>query len=154
MSQWLGIVIAAAALALSLYTLVTQELRGRRAERRADMTVSFHWLTSRAYVELEGREPVMAGYHLVLSNRGPAAATDVDVTLRDESGRQLRLLDVERGELPLAEMAAGARYPIPWAYEPFRQHSRRFEATLTWADGNGNQQRVVPLRRGQLPPAP
>jgi hypothetical protein len=150
-SEWFGIIIAALALALSILTWITQYRRQVTAERRADVTVFFHWLQSMAHVEIPGHEPVSAGYHLVLLNRGPAGAREVTLTLRDAKGRNLKLLDLDQSELPLSVLDVDGRYPIPFVYEPFSRHARRFEATLTWTDGHGEQKRVVPLRRGQLP---
>jgi hypothetical protein len=150
-NDWIGVLIAGLAFALSAATWFLQYRRQVLAERRADVTVSFHWLTNMARVEISGRAPLTAGYHLVLSNRGPAAARSVSLTLKDSGGRMLTLLDLERDELPLPVLDANGRYPIPFLYEPFTRHARRFEASLTWTDGDGRHERVVPLRRGQLP---
>ena len=150
-SDWLGVFIAGLAFALSGATWFMQYRRQVQTELRADVTVSFHWLTNMAQVELPGREPLSAGYHLVLANRGPAAAHSLSVELKDSRGRELTLLDVEPSELPLRVLDANGRYPIPFLYEPFTRHARRFEAKLNWTDGNGDHESVVPLRRGQLP---
>lgn len=93
----------------------------------------------------------MAGYHLVVTNQGPAAARNVDVKVTDSDGRPLKLLDLGPDEFPLRVLDTNGRYPIPWIYEPFRRHERRFEATVSWTDGAGPHQRRIPLRRGQLP---
>ena len=151
MSDWLGVLIAGLAFALSGTTWFTQHRRQVLAERRADVTVSFHWLTSKAQVTLPGRDPLTAGYHLVLANRGPAAARSLSLELRDSTSHELTLLDLEPDELPLRVLDANSQYPIPFLYEPFTRHARRFEATLTWTDGQGGHERVIPLRRGQLP---
>jgi hypothetical protein len=150
-SDWLGVIIAGLALALSITTWALQYRRSATAERRADVTVFFHWLTSMARVEIPGHESVSAGYHLVISNRGPATAREVSLTLRDAQARTLELLDLHPDELPLSVLDVSGRYPIPFVYEPFSRHARRFEATLTWTDARGPQSRIVPLRRGQVP---
>jgi hypothetical protein len=151
MSQWLGVVIAALALVLSAATWFSQYRRRVLAERRADVTVSFHWLTESAEVYIPDRDPLMAGYHLVLANRGPAAARCVRLTLKDSNGQRLKLLDVAPDEFPLRTLDSDGQYPIPWLYEPFTRHARRFEATVGWTDDAGSHLRTVPLRRGQLP---
>ncbi len=100
---------------------------------------------------LVGREPLRAGYHLVLTNRGPAAAHEVDIHVRDSFGQKLILLDVGKDEFPLEILDADSQYPIPWLYEPFTRHARQFSATVRWTDGEGRHERTVPLRRGQVP---
>ncbi|CUR54368.1 hypothetical protein [Nocardioides sp.] len=151
MSDWVGVVIGGLALGLSGYTWIVQHRRQVLADRAADVTVAFHWLRVRAHVTIPGRGEFQAGYHLVLTNRGPAAARNVDVRLSDSDGHPLTLLDLVPGELPLAVLDADGRYPIPWIYEPFSRHARRFEAIVSWTDDAGPHQRRVPLRRGQLP---
>jgi hypothetical protein len=151
MSSWLSTVFAGLAVVVAAGTWIAQRRYQSRAERRADITVTFHWLTARATVAIPGRDPLHAGYHLVVQNRGPAAASDVHLTVQDAAGTRLQLLDVAFDEFPLPRLDAGARYPIPWLYEPFTRHARRFVVSLSWEDGTGSQQRVLPLRRGQLP---
>lgn len=151
MSDWISVAIGGLALVLSGYTWFVSHRRQVRAGRRADVTVAFHWLPVRAHVRVPGRGDYLAGYHLVFRNRGPAAAYDIDVHLTDSEGRSLTLLDVSPDELPLSVLDTDGQYPIPWIYEPFTQHARRFEALLSWRDDAGHQQRRVPLRRGQLP---
>lgn len=151
MSEWLGITIAGLALGVSIVTLVVQHLRQAALERRAEVSVYFHWLSSMARVAIPGREDVSVGYHLVILNRGPAAAERVSLTIKDAEGRTLKLLDLHPNELPLSVLDVNGRYPIPFVYEPFTRHARRFEVTLTWSDGDGQHTRVIPLRRGQVP---
>src|SRR4051812_37528215 len=148
----MSIAIAGAALAVSAMSAIWQYVYRRGHDRRAHVGVSFHWLSDHAKVVLPGREPIAAGYHLVLTNRGPAAARNVDVLVRDADDIKLTLLDLQPEELPLSVLDAGGRYPIPWVIEPFTRHARRFSAALSWDDDDGHQHRVVPLRRGQLPP--
>jgi hypothetical protein len=152
-SDWLSPLIAGASLVLSAAAVVWQYRYRRDHDRRADVTVAFHWLTSSAAVVLPGREPIYAGYHLVIANRGPAVARNVGLAVEEPGGTALKLLDIADDELPLAILDAGSRYPIPWVVEPFTRHARRFTARLTRDDADGHQKRVVPLRRGQLPPA-
>lgn len=121
------------------------------AGRRARVTVSFHWLPVRAKVRVGDGTTLEAGYHLVLANLGPAPAHDVALRLWDSSKRELKLLDLEPDELPLVLLDVDGRYPIPWLYEPFSRHARRFTATVSWRDAAGHHERAVPLRRGQLP---
>ena len=128
-----------------------QHRRQVALERLADISVYFHWLSSMARVEIPGGEHVSAGYHLVLLNRGPAAAERVALILKDAQGRTLKLLDLHPDELPLSVLDVNGSYPIPFVYEPVSRHARRFEVTLTWTDGHGQHKRIVPLRRGQVP---
>ncbi len=151
MSDWIGIIIAGLALALSIFTWLVQYRRQLAVERRAEVTVFFHWLSSKALVEEPQHGPISVGYHIVLQNRGPAAAWEVLLTIRDARRRTLTLIDLQPNELPLSVLDVNASYPIPFAYEPFLRHARRFEATLSWTDGDGPHERTVPLRRGQLP---
>lgn len=151
MSDWIGIIIAGLALGLSIFTWTVQHRRQAALERRADVSVYFHWLSSRARVAIPGREDVLAGYHLVLVNRGPAAAEQVSLTIEDTDGRPLKLLDLYPNELPLTVLDVNGRYPIPFVYEPFTPGARRFQVALTWSDGDGPHTRIVPLRRGELP---
>ncbi len=151
MSDWLSAIFAGLAVLVAGGTWYAQRRYQSAAERRADVTVRFHWLTALATVVVPGREPLQAGYHLVLENRGPASAHQVDLEVRDAGGRQLTLLDLAPDEFPLPTFDAGGRYPIPWLYEPFTRHARRFVVTVRWDDGAGHHERELPLRRGQLP---
>lgn len=151
MSNWLSTAFAGLAVLVSAGTWFSQRRYQSASERRADVTVSFHWLTARATVSIPGREPLHAGYHLVLENRGPALATNVNLIARNVDGVQLKLLDVATEEFPLPRLEATVRYPIPWLYEPFTRHARRFLVTVTWNDQAGSHARELPLRRGQVP---
>lgn len=152
MSDGVSAAIATLALLFSVVTWYVQRRYRTRTERQARVTVSFHWLTELATVVIPGRQPLQAGYHLVVANAGPAAARNVDLAVVDASGQRLVLLDLGPDELPLAVLDADGRYPIPWLYEPFVRHARRFTATISWDDDTGKrQERTVPLRRGQLP---
>lgn len=144
-------IFAGLAVVVSIFTWYEQRRYQAAAERRAHVSVRFHWLTDHAEVALPGREPLHAGYHLVLDNRGPAAAHEVDIDVKGSSGQMLTLLDVGEGEFPLQVLDADGQYPIPWLYEPFTRHARRFSATVRWTDGDGHHERTVPLRRGQVP---
>lgn len=152
MSEVLSLLFAGLAVAVSIYTLYVQRSAEGAANKRAHVTVYFHWLTARATVLLSDESEVQAGYHLVIHNRGPAAAREVDVEVFDTDGQKLRLLDLAKGELPLGLLDAGIRYPIPWIVEPFERHARRFQARVSWIDDEGPHERSIPLRRGQLSP--
>jgi hypothetical protein len=149
MTNLLSTLFAGFAVLISLGTWLQQHLYRKAAEKRANVTVRFHWLTVQATVTPPGREPLRAGYHLVLTNRGPATAREVDLEVKDAAGNTLTLLDLQDGELPLPVLDAGAEYPIPWLYEPFTRHQRRFSATVRWTDDAEGGSRYVPLRRGQ-----
>lgn len=152
MSKVLSPLFAGLAVAVSIYTWHVQRSAERAANKRAHVTVYFHWLTARATVRLPDNSQVQARYHLVIHNRGPATAREVNVEVFDRDGQKLRLLDLSKGELPLGLLDAGIRYPIPWIVEPFERHARRFRARLSWVDDEGPHERSIPLRRGQLPP--
>lgn len=151
MSAWISAVFAGLAVAVAAWTWYTQWRDRVTTERRARVTVSFHWLAARAKVQVSGGRTLEAGYHIVLANDGPAPARDVQLKLFDSSGQSLELLDLGPKELPLALLDVDGRYPIPWLYEPFSRHARRFVANLSWDDAAGHHERTVPLRRGQLP---
>jgi hypothetical protein len=137
MSDWLSAFFAGLAVLVSAGTWFAQRRYPSATESRADVSVSFHWLTARARVVVPGREPLHAGYHLVLENRGPALATNVNLVVRNADGAELKLLDVAKGEFPLPRLDAGVRYPIPWMYEPFTRHARRFLVSVSWNDQAG-----------------
>jgi hypothetical protein len=72
------------------------------------------------------------------------------------NGEDVDLATVDADEFPLARLDATGRYPIQFAPTPAEFRSgdkrpvvRRFNVHLSWRDGNGNHQHVVPLRRGQ-----
>ena len=152
MSNWLSTLFAGLAVVVAAGTWLAQRRYQAKAERRADVTVRFHWLTNHALVAIPGRDLLHAGYHLVLENRGPAAASNVSLSVHTPGGAELTLLDVATDEFPLHRLDAGVRYPIPWLYEPFTRHARRFLVKVSWVDGTGPQERELPLRRGQTPP--
>ncbi len=151
MSAWVSAVFAGLAVVVAIWTWYAQRRERTAAERRARVTVSFHWLPVRAKVQVRDGRTLEAGYHIVLVNRGPAPARDVNLRLSNSAGQELELLDVAPDEMPLAVLDVDGRYPIPWLYEPFSRHSRRFVATLSWTDSEGRHERMVPLRRGQVP---
>jgi hypothetical protein len=148
LSNW----IALGALVVSAATAGYAWHQGRTAARRADVTAFLNWLPARAYINVGGSE-VSVGYHLVLWNRGPARARDVDVVVRSPgtaAGADLRLTDIRPDELPLSHLDAGARYPIPWALGAdglAMKDERRFVIHLSWTDSR-RQVVEIPVRRG------
>lgn len=154
MSGWVTAVFAGLAVVVSGWTWYVQWRDHLMAQRRARVTVAFHWLPVRAKVPVKDGHTLEAGYHIVLANHGPAPARDVVLELRDSVGRDLELLDLGADEMPLAVLDIDGRYPIPWLYEPFTRHARRFTAKVSWNDAAGHHERTVPLRRGQLPISP
>jgi hypothetical protein len=149
-SDW----IALAALLVSVATAGTALWQHRRSERRADVTAFLHWLPARAPIRVHENE-VTVGYHLVLWNRGPSRATEVDVAVLfvdDGTTEHLPLTDVAEGEFPLAVLEAGARYPVPWALGEdglARNDERRFVLALSWTDSRRHSLRL-PIRRGNV----
>lgn len=127
MSEVLSPLFAGLAVAVSVYTWYVQRSAERVANKRAHVTVYFHWLTARATVLLPDKSQVQAGYHLVIHNRGPATARAVDVEVFDTDGQKLRLLDLSEGELPLSILDVGIKYPIPWIVEPSNDTLDGFE---------------------------
>lgn len=129
--------------------------------RKADVGAYLYWLPEYAHIVLPSGETVRVGYHLVLYNRGPHCATDVNVKVKvyvrgQGSGWQdVKLADIGFEELPLKALDSGARYPIPWALgesgTEFRKE-RRFEVELSWNDSRlrGRQVRPIPLRMGNI----
>lgn len=149
-SDW----IALSALLVSVATAVLTLSWRLISLRRADVTAFLRWLPARTYIQT-GSGEVSVGYHLVLWNRGPARARRVSVKVQFMDGDRpetLRLTDLGEGELPLAQLDPGARYPIPWALGAdglARAEDRRFVLTLTWTD---SRQRTLqlPIRRGNV----
>ena len=99
---------------------------------------------------------IHVGYNLVIWNQGPANARDVQFEVRRPGGQAVRLVSVEDDELPLARIDRGGKYPIQFApdleeFFDFNHHPmiRRFDVLLRWTDDNGQQHKLVPLRRGQ-----
>ncbi|MGW4803515.1 hypothetical protein [Kitasatospora sp. NPDC004272] len=150
MNAWLGTVIALAALLLSAVTAYRQHrLRGRQ-ERAAEVTAYFHRTAEFAKVKLPDETVREAGYHLVVWNRGPAPATAVRVELAAADGDPVQLADLAPDEFPLARIDRDGRYPLPWLpVGTVHRGERRFTVRLRWEDGNGPQERLLPLRKGQ-----
>jgi hypothetical protein len=149
-SDW----IALAALLVSVATAVLTVSWRLISLRRADVTAFLHWLPARTYIQTDSGE-VSVGYHLILWNRGPARARKVSVRVAFMDGARpeaLRLTDVREGELPLPQLDAGARYPIPWALGSdglARADERRFILTLSWTDSRPRTL-SLPIRRGNV----
>src|SRR5690242_2115228 len=147
-SDW----IALAALVVSVGTAAATLWQRHRAQRRADVTAFLHWLPARAPIRI-GDGSVSVGYHLVLWNRGPARARDVDVSVlfvADGSEEVLPLTDTTPDEFPLTLLESGARYPVPWALGQdglARADERRFVLLLSWRDSRSRTLRI-PIRRG------
>jgi hypothetical protein len=150
--NWANFGIAVAALAVSAWTATTNHIRRYREIRHAEVTVYFTWLTKAATVRpAAGGDEHRAWYHVVICNRGPAIAQQVDLKVLDSRGKEVVFVDSPKGEFPLKRLDAGARYPIPWALgDGSQEKARRFEAKVSWTDGNGRQTRELPLRRGQI----
>jgi hypothetical protein len=124
--------------------------------RTANVTAYFHWNRELSRVDLDGGETVRVGYNLVIWNQGPATAHEVTATVRAPNGDDVDLSTVEENEFPLPRLDATGRYPIQFApaLSQFRSGDqrrvvRRFNVHLSWRDGNGHHQHLIPLRRGQ-----
>ncbi|RJS47416.1 hypothetical protein [Nocardioides cavernaquae] len=150
-SDWIALSALIVSVGTAIFTLSWRWI----SLRRADVTAFLHWLPARAYISVDGCDDVSVGYHLVLWNRGPARARLVDVEVHFMDGEEaetLRLTDVAPGELPLAQLDPGARYPIPWALGEdglARSDERRFVLTLSWTDSRSRSVQV-PIRRGNV----
>lgn len=151
-------VIAALALVVSVVTAGLAFYQRWRDGRRAEVTAYFQWLDSLSRVPVGDEGFRQVGYHLVLWNRGPSAATCVAVKacgLRS-SGEQVpvRLAALLPGEMPLSILDVDGRYPIPWLLDDEADlefhKSRRFDVELTWRDRRGRRKTTVPLRRGNV----
>jgi hypothetical protein len=144
-------VIALVALLVSGVTAY-RTWRWRVIDRRAaGMTLYFHRNTVPAKALIDNGEMRLAGYHLVLWNRGPGAASDVMLEALHADGSRIQLLSTAPDEFPLARLDADARYPIPWILQDVsRQNERRFRCELSWNDGNGAHHVALPLRRGEV----
>lgn len=151
MNAWVATGIALVSLAVSAVTFIVSWRHQRSHERAADVTVYFHWLVAYSKVRLKSGADRRAGYNLVLWNRGPSAATGVDITIYDNDRHLRTLADSPPEEFPLERLDSGARYPIPWVLDNDSQgESRRFTVDISWHDGNGTQKHTLPLRRGQI----
>ncbi|MFE1318447.1 hypothetical protein [Kitasatospora phosalacinea] len=150
MNAWLGTVIALAALALSAATAYQQHRSRRRDGRAAEVTAYFHRAAEFARVKLPDGTVREAGYHLVAWNRGPAPATAVELELAAADGESVQLADLGADEFPLSRIDRDGRYPLPWLpVGDGHRGERRFTVRLRWQDGNGPQERLLPLRKGQ-----
>jgi hypothetical protein len=148
--DWLGALFAGAALVLSALVAHDSYRSRGRASRTANVTAYFHRVSEFARVVATDGTSWRAGYHLVVWNQGPSAATGIRVDIRDAKGDPVPLADFAPDELPLPRLDPAGRYPIPWLPTGEEQRAqRRFEVTVTWSDGNGTHEHVVPLRRGQ-----
>lgn len=149
-SNWISL----SALLVSLGTAGVAFWQRRVSQRRADVSAFLHWLPAKAHIRV-GVDEVSVGYHLVIWNRGPARASDLDVKVHFMDGmaeEHLRLTDVADGEFPLAHLDPGARYPIPWALGDdglARKDERRLVLSLSWNDSSHHALRI-PLRRGNV----
>jgi hypothetical protein len=127
-------------------------------ERAANVGADFYWLPHLAEILLPSGETVEVGYHLVLHNRGPHRASNVNVKFYrfdKASGRtEVVLAAIEPAELPLEVLDIGVKYPIPWALgetgTDFRKE-RRFDVEMEWSDGRcRRQKRRIALREGNI----
>lgn len=116
--------------------------------RGAEVTIYFHRNTEKAQVVTPSGKTRLVGYNLVIWNRGPSVAKDIELSVFDESGNEIHLLDVADDEFPLDCLDPGTRYPIPWIISHAGTR-RRFRCSVTWWDDKGNHIRSLPLRRGQ-----
>jgi hypothetical protein len=149
-NAWIGTVIALCALVLSAITAYVQHRARKRETLAAEVTAYFHRTSDFAKIKLPDGSVRQAGYHLVIWNQGPASAEHVHVTVRDVEGGAVELADSPSDEFPLMRLDRGTRYPVPWLpVSDAHRGTRRFAVHLRWQDGNGRQERVLPIRRGQ-----
>jgi hypothetical protein len=113
------------------------------------------WNREKSRVDLSDRK-IHVGYNLVLWNQGPATASDVHLEVRRPKAAAVRLASIDDDEFPLARIDRGGKYPVQFApdlpqFLDADNHPmvRRFDVLLRWQDGNGQQEKRVPLRRGQ-----
>ncbi|MFD5329096.1 hypothetical protein [Streptomyces sp. NPDC127092] len=150
MNAWIGTVIALCALVLSAVTAYAQHRARTRETLGAEVTAYFHRTSDFAKIKLADGSIRRAGYHLVIWNQGPASAEQVHVSVEDVAGGVVELADSPADEFPLLRLDRGARYPVPWLpLADAHRGNRRFVVQMRWQDGNGTQERVLPLRRGE-----
>ena len=142
--------IALCAFVLSVITAYVQHHTRKRETLTADVTAYFHRTSEFAKIKLPDGTIRQAGYHLVIWNHGPASAEHVHVAVKDAEGGTVELADTPLDEFPLRRLDKGGRYPVPWLpVADAHRGARRFAVHLRWQDGNGTQERLLPLRRGQ-----
>lgn len=150
-----ALAIAGVALIVSVGTATGSEVRYRRQQARADVSVRLQWLETLSRVDIgEGRER-HAGYNIVLENRGPGPAMDlhleVSAILPSGEHHPLSLKDVDPDEFPLDMLPAGSKYPIRFIDTHELDRRRRFVATVAWRDHGGDRHELaIPLRRGNV----
>lgn len=150
MTDWIGTSIALCALGLSAVTAYMQHRNRREEILAARVTVYFHRTSDFAKVKLPDGTLRQAGYHLVIWNHGPATAENVRFEVTDTSGGRVVLADSPDDEFPLGRLDVAGRYPIPWLpVADAHRGARRFTVRLRWRDGNGEQEHVLPVRRGE-----
>jgi hypothetical protein len=155
MSDWITTTLAGIALVVSIWTAVVAHLRHRRESRTASLTAYFHWNREKSRVDLPDHR-IHVGYNLIVWNQGPATACNVQLEVGLPGAGPERLIGVDHDEFPLARIDRGGKYPVQFApdlpeFLDAERHPmvRRFDVLLRWTDGNGQQEKVVPLRRGQ-----
>ncbi|MFD7403359.1 hypothetical protein ACFV7R_11935 [Streptomyces sp. NPDC059866] len=150
MSEWISTVIALSALGLSAVTAYTQHRNRKKEILAARVTAYFHRTSEFAKIKLPDGTLRQAGYHLVIWNHGPAPAENVELEVKDREGVGVTLADCPDDEFPLERIDASGRYPVPWLpTADAHRGARRFTVVLRWQDGNGRQERVLPIRRGE-----
>jgi hypothetical protein len=155
MSDWITTTVAGVALVVSIWTAAAAYLRSRRESWTANLTAYFHWNREKSRVDLSDRK-IHVGYNLVLWNQGPATASDVHLEVRRPKAAAVHLASIDDDEFPLARIDRGGKYPVQFApdlpeFLDADNHPmvRLFDVLLRWKDGNGQQEKLVPLRRGQ-----
>jgi hypothetical protein len=155
MSDWISTTIAGIALVVSVVTAVAAQLRNRRESRTANLTAYFHWNREKSRVDLPTHK-IHVGYNLVIWNQGPATASRIDLEIRRPAFGPVHLASIDDDEFPLPRIDRGGKYPVQFAPDlpefldaDNHRMVRRFDVLLRWEDGNGRQERLIPLRRGQ-----
>jgi hypothetical protein len=103
----------------------------RRARREADVTVRFD---SRQEQLRSGKTTAS---FMVVHNRGPAVARDVDVKLDGGGGQHLPL--IPEGVLPIPFLDSGQEYQIRMF--PALGEAFVFDAIVTWQDDEGPKEK-------------
>lgn len=149
MADWISAFIAALALAYSAYVDWKRKgLEGRVAEMNAKL-LEHQIRTAEEEREARKRAAVAArlvpsgkSYRLLVSNGGPAAARNLDVSLLNHHVEASPIvLSDYNAKVPMKVLHPGQEFGLLWAVS--NSTGSVFDISLRWTDGAGHQEKVV-----------
>ena len=122
-------------------TVELQKQATATAQQLAEFEVATHKAAAaakkRAWIKAEIRRGRGSLHHLVLTNSGPGAASQVDITFESHAGNESPLLDGEEKKLPFTRVGPGENRMLELLFSS--ASSPPYDVSITWHDESGEE---------------